>query len=552
NPETGGGEWPGLGISSSGWDVLETFNVGDPETNTIKGALPLPAGDTWRVQAVLAQADGTVMNVAFRGPDEIAGAVPAISAGTAYVDADKGGYWEDRQAAALAAGDISQFGHVVQVADMRNGVTRAAEVGPGLHERIYTSAYTVGAGEGVDMDGVPGVHGDTGLPCEQYFYFVGKYQPYAIYLPAGEGPHSLQLQLHGCGDTHGSQMNEPGFQARFGDEPNRIIVSPLSRGPQGFFHNLAERDWLDVLDDTIEHYAIDEDQLFVSGTSMGGFGALRTAAMYPDRFAGMINWVGFTGNIGNTPLPGNPVAELLTQLTGGPFESTGITAGTGADINIIEFVQNLRHVPSVNLYSSADELVHVTTGIAMLTAFDAAEVEHHSYMHTPAEHLTFVILDDWQKEAAYIAGRRLKKNPARVSYKTDSRTDAPEYGVFHDKAYWLSAIREREEGVSEVDLQSYACGKDQPLYGQGIDAGVDPAPLTWVRLYRDITGMEMATAENRLEGSLHNVGSLMIDAAATCLSAGTTYAIESDGPATLQLSDGRSLQLDAGLNEGSF
>ncbi|MDX1497592.1 MAG: hypothetical protein R3352_08565, partial [Salinisphaeraceae bacterium] len=60
NPETGGGEWPGLGVGSTGWDVLETFSLGDPETNIISGSLPLPAGDTWRVQAVLAQADGTV------------------------------------------------------------------------------------------------------------------------------------------------------------------------------------------------------------------------------------------------------------------------------------------------------------------------------------------------------------------------------------------------------------------------------------------------------------------------------------------------------------
>ncbi len=553
NPDTGGGEWPGLGISSTGWDEIHSFNLGDPDTNLITGSIPLPPGDVWRVQAVLAQANGIVMNVAYRGPDEVSGGVPAVTAGIAYFEADKGGYWEDRQAAALMAGDISAFGHVVNVADMRKGVTRAAEVGPGLHERVYTSAYTVGAGEGVSFEGEPGIHGDTGLPCEQIFNFVGKYQPYAIYIPAGEGPHSLQLQLHGCGDTHGSQMNEPGFQARFGDDPNRIIVSPLSRGPQGFFHHLAERDWLDVLDDAIETYDIDEDQLFVSGTSMGGFGALRAAALYPDRFAGMINWVGFTGNIGNLPLPGNPLAELLQQLSGGPVASSGITPGTGADINVIEYVQNLRNVPSVNLYSSADELVHVTTGIAMLTAFDAAEVEHHSYMHTPAEHLTYILLDDWQKEADYIAGRTLQKNPARVTYKTDSLTDAPEYGIVHDKAYWVSAIREREEGVSEVDLESHGCGKERPVFSSGYDAGLDPVPLTWIRIFRDIAGTEATTAENRLEGALTNVASLRVDTAAACLTAATAYHLETDGPVEITFSDGRALSLpNAGVHEGAL
>lgn len=551
NEETGGGDWPGLGIRSTGWELQESFTIGDPETNLITGRIPLPEGDVWRLQAVLAQADGTVMNVAFRGPDEVSGAVPALSTGFSYYDPAKGGWWEDRQAAALAAGDISEFGYVVQLADLRKGVTRAAEVGPGLHERVYTSAYTVGAGEGVSMEGEPGIHGDSGSLCEQYFHFLGKYQPYAIYIPSGQGPHSLQLQLHGCGDNHASQMNEPGFQARFGDGPNRIIVSPLGRGPQGYFHHLAERDWLDVLNDSVDAYDVDEDQLFVSGTSMGGYGALRAAALYPDRFAGLINWVGFTGNVLNTSSPGNVPAELLQAMSDSPSNSTGSSPNSGGDINVIDFVQNLRHVPSVHLYSSADELVHVHTGLAMIMAFDAAELEHHSYMHTPAEHLTYVFLDDWQKEANYILGRKLKKNPARVTYKADSISEAPEYGIFHDRAYWVSDIRERVEGVSEVDLTSQGCGRDYPVFSAGYDAGIGPAPLTWVRAFRDLGGAEPGLRLNRLEGRLDNVASLSIDVIASCLTTGTAYMIETDGPVAVSLSDGRVLNLrGAGVHEG--
>ncbi|MGK4456003.1 hypothetical protein, partial [Klebsiella pneumoniae] len=66
---TGGGAWSPLKIASRGWDVLEVFSQGDAESNRIIGRLPLPTGDTWRVQAAVAQKNGTVMNVAFRGVD---------------------------------------------------------------------------------------------------------------------------------------------------------------------------------------------------------------------------------------------------------------------------------------------------------------------------------------------------------------------------------------------------------------------------------------------------------------------------------------------------
>src|SRR2546422_2420943 len=78
NAATGGGTWadliafpdfPGspLPLTSSGWDELHLFSTGNPATNKIEGAIPLPPGAHWRLQAVAAVASTrTVMNVAFR------------------------------------------------------------------------------------------------------------------------------------------------------------------------------------------------------------------------------------------------------------------------------------------------------------------------------------------------------------------------------------------------------------------------------------------------------------------------------------------------------
>jgi hypothetical protein len=107
---------------------------GDPRSNTLRGSFPLPRAAHWRVQAVTADAStGAVMNVAFRGVDEQAQYNLDYSNPSPFPPSGKGAWFEDRQAAALRAGDVSAFGYTVTTADMRAGVTRKQRIGPGLH-----------------------------------------------------------------------------------------------------------------------------------------------------------------------------------------------------------------------------------------------------------------------------------------------------------------------------------------------------------------------------------------------------------------------------------
>lgn len=546
NSATGGGEWPGLGISSGGWEMLQKFDHGDPATNLIVGRMPLPAGETWRVQAVIAQKNGTVMNVAFRGPDEAAGATGAIPD---QVLPDKGNFWEDKQATMLAGGDISASGAVVNVADLRAGITQSAAVEPGFHQRVYTSAYTLPPGEGVSLEGVPGRHGDTGSPCEQLFHYLGKYQPYAIYVPSTAGPHGVQLYLHGCSANHASQLNQPGFQQQFGEGLNRILIGALGRGPTGFYSDISERDALDVLADAQANYDTDPDRVFISGYSMGGYGTLRLGALYPDLFAGAVNWVGFTGNTFNLPLPGNPLATVASQPN-----PTGLSGTVGGIGNVIDFVGNFRHVPIANLYAGEDELVHVTTALALQQAFEAVEAPYKFFLHPVGEHLTFIGLDDWQKEADYSKDLVRVRNPARVTYRTDTSFAYPEYGLKHDRAYWVSEIVARDEGYSDVDLTSLGCGIPQPQFETGQDAG--PSPVPWVATFRkhpDVVIQIAPEPEFKLKGSLRNVKSLLVDVDATCLRGhAISYDLDLDGPVTINFSDGRSVTLPPVLNAPSI
>jgi poly(3-hydroxybutyrate) depolymerase len=512
DPSTGGGEWPGLGVSSEGWDEIHKFDTGDVAHNNISGSFPKPPGDVWRLQAVTAINGGPVMNVAFRGTDE---------------ETAVGTWWEDKQAAALATGDISEFGHVVQVSDMTARVTRPAENTPGFHERVYTSRYTLPPGEGMSYEGRFGRHGETTQVCEQEFHFFGRYQPYGIYIPDGSEPHGMQLALHGCSANHASLIDQPGMQSQFGDKLNRIIIVPLGRGPYGYYSDISERDVLDVMKDVERNYSIDPDKVFSGGYSMGGYGALRMAMLYPDRFAGMVSWVGFTGDCFN----------------GTAQPETGNQCASGGIGNVMNYVRNLRHIPSALLYMGQDELVHTPTWVELNRRF----TNHHSpyvfYRHPTGEHFTLGVADSWVKESDYLAPFVRPRRVARVTFRTRSLFDYDKYGIHHDRAYWISRIRGHEKTFIDVGARSLGCGIPEPRLETSMLEGTDPVP--WSAELRKVVGTRDIPKHRRLRLKLENVKSLRIDVDEACLANGPiTYKVQTSAPVTIHFSDGRTLHFN--------
>jgi dienelactone hydrolase len=532
---TGGGQWQGLDVSSAGWDEIHLFTHGNAKRNTIKGSMPLPPGRRWRVQAVTAIASsGQVMNVAFRGIHEQAS---AKGAGTT---SDSGSWFEDRQAAALGSGDISEFGATVRPAALRAHRTRLQRVNKGLHERVYRSRYTVPPqNEGVDVAGVPG-RGDGGgqihLGFEQTFQYLGHYQPYGIYVPKGKGPYGMQMLFHGSSSVFSGLVNQPGMEQRFGEDLHRILVVPEARGQNGFGSDISERDLLDVMADVERAYDVDRDKVFSGGYSQGGYITYRMAELYPDRFAGAVDWVGFTGDDAN----GSP-------------DPTPIHYTAGAVGNAIDYVANLRWVPTTMLYAGDDELVHVWTANAMNDAFAATDDPYTFYLHPGAEHLTLALLDDWRKEAADTEGLTREHNPPRVTYRTATFLDDPQLGIVHDRAYWVSKIRGRKTGTKfeDVDLETAACGGSMPVLAPTSGSGSDPVP--WTSEGQKVASQKPIAKKAKLSGTLKNVAARRIDASRTSLEGHKfAYDITTDGPVRLDFSDGRTLTLSTGHHTGAL
>ena len=282
--------------------------------------------------------------------------------------------------------------------------------------------------------------GGSATAFSQYFDLRGRYQPYGIYIPRKPGPHGVQFAYHGSNASLTSLINQPGMQQDFGEGLNRLLVVPEARGPDGYGSDISERDLLDVYDDVLENFDVDRDAIFVGGYSQGGYIAFRMAALYPDRFAGLVSWVGFTGD----------------DTNGTPARGT-VAVTAGAVGNMIDFVGNYRHVPAALIYAGADELVRYrlrrrwpTSTASASTRTSSSSTRGRAPDLRPARRLA-------QGGGVHEgAAARSRPRPGHVPHGDVARQ--PGDGIAHDRAYWVSQIRGRADGYQDVDLTSHGCG----------------------------------------------------------------------------------------------
>jgi predicted peptidase len=116
-------------------------------------------------------------------------------------------------------------------------------------------------------------------------------ETYQLYEPQLEGPLPVILFLHGAGESgsDGLLPTTVGIGPAVAREPERfpaLIVFPQAQGYGWTGRNLDAA--LAALDDVAQHFAIDEDRVYVTGISMGGYGTWLLASMHPERFAAAV------------------------------------------------------------------------------------------------------------------------------------------------------------------------------------------------------------------------------------------------------------------------
>jgi len=165
----------------------------------------------------------------------------------------------------------------------------------GLHETSVT--FTTSGGE-VDPLVVPvafAVRPTTagGATLQYYLSRVDlSMQPYGLRLPnnytTSGGPWPVAFHMHGYPGTATT-----GFSATSTAYDDWILVNLDGRGNH-FYDGVAETDLFEVLEDVSGAFNVDPTRVFVEGHSMGGTGAFRHIARYPDVFAGAAGSAGWT------------------------------------------------------------------------------------------------------------------------------------------------------------------------------------------------------------------------------------------------------------------
>jgi hypothetical protein len=512
---------------NSDWQPVAAFDVAvHPDDNTLEATLPpaevAPGDATWNAIGVA----GTTTASWFTG----AGVIHDL----AFVTDEPLYQWQEYRQSDILAGK-APVGAAFTSIDF--GALKAGEnalpdaLAPGFHTYLYRSALKLPEGVVETANGAE---------------FHGPYQPYLVYVP-DEGHRegtAMTVFLHGLTQNHlgsviigdiylgtgrvlSEEIGELTPYTRDGTNfpPHNLTVWPLARGAGLYYEGIAEQDVLDVLADASLRFRPDPDRIILSGASMGGIGAFRIGALYPDLWSVAVPVIG---------LARASVEPLLSN-----FENLQILQINGALDTLIP-IERAQHttdvLDSLGLRFRAwmlDQRNHEAGGYA----YDCVYRDLPDYVRVTA--------------------------PARVRYTVDPAMtiidSASGLALVHDRAYWVSGIEVADSSApGSVDAHSLALPQrkvDQVRHtderyegGEPVSDLCGPNPDittgdTWrYRAVEWLFGAELPI-ERTLAATLTNLAAARFDLARAGLAGGaaSTVRITSDTSSAVMLT---------GLNAG--
>jgi dienelactone hydrolase len=347
--------------------------------------------------------------------------------------------FDKRQAFALSQRTIDPFLVDVDLPGLLAGRTEALRPGPGYHERQFRSTGQISK-EG-DLDGI--------------------WQPYGVYVPTGYDPRTPTRTTYWMhwrgGDTHDAAVVAPRTMRDFGEDVDGLVIAPRGRGTATWYVGRAQVDFREVWDDVLRTFAVDEDRVYVTGHSMGGWASYLLSILYPDRFAAAL------------PYAGVPTQGLWAGCELDPcFQGTN--GGNAKDQWTNPLLENLRNVPIAISHGALDELVPVAGVTRQAEKLAKLGYQYRYYLFPTYEHYSHPIVDEWVEGARYAGQFARDKNPARVTYMRSMPFEktvetGPDQGRKYeglsfdfDSAYWMSGLQpvDLDRGVAKVDAVSLA------------------------------------------------------------------------------------------------
>ena len=259
------------------------------------------------------------------------------------------------------------------------------------------------------------------------------------------------------GDTHDAAVVSPRTMRDFGEDVDGLVIAPRGRGTSSWYVGRAQVDFREVWADALRTFNVDEDRVYVTGHSMGGWASYLLPILYPDRFAAAL------------PYAGVPTQGLWA---GCDFDEClqGTNGGNAKDQLTNPLLPNLRNVPIAISHGVLDELVPVTGATRQAETLRELGYRYRYYLFPNYEHFSHPIHDEWAEGARYASQFTRDRNPARVTFirsmpfertvETGPDQGKPFKGLSFDfdSAYWMSGLQpvDPKRGVAKVDAVSLA------------------------------------------------------------------------------------------------
>ena len=446
-------------------------------------------------------------NVGFRHAEPSDGAIATGNLTT---------YWRDyAQAGALASGDLSSFSDTVDMTKVAAGTNDDMNAQPqgvpltGHINRILASHFE--PFQGRDFTGCQGT--STYCPPE----YGSALEPYAVYVPTEAPPaagYPLTLMLHSLSVNYNQYANTHNESQFGGREGGSIVFTTEARGPDNWYYNLAEAEVFEVWADVARHYPINENDVALTGYSMGGYATWKLGALFPDLFGKM-------------------------QPTVGPAY---VGSGNGDATDTKPMFGTYRNIPILSWHASADELVQVPFALEEEQQLSSLGLDIEWDLFAPAEHLTLAINDQFAPAATFLGVSQTNLNPAHVTFVRNPSMDNATYGIVADHAYWVSNVVERSTssvtGSIDVASQGFGTG-DPPTSGTApvagtLTGGTIPA-LGYTGFKNSYGAVPSTSVSDTLVITATNIASATITPSRAKVDCNAVLKVTTDGPLAITL-----------------
>ncbi|MGZ8802190.1 MAG: alpha/beta hydrolase-fold protein [Mycobacterium sp.] len=491
-------EWPAdAGITSAGIDMallisakharlidlttdasIPVEHLVDMQSRSFLARIPRsriePEG-TWKVRLAsgLANDEGN----GFANVPAIRGALPGqpnvynVAFRTQQQEKARLNFWSDEaQAAALSDGDVTDFSLPVAWGQLADRLTTDEPVVRGTSTRWYVSSIELGQGVA-----------ETNIFSTDP-QFLGRVQPYSVCLPSTYAPGRklpLTLLLHSLalGQNQFAAI-DPRLLHQVCEDRESVVVTPLARGPSGWYFDEAELDVWEVWARVAEQLGTDPNRTVVSGYSMGGYAAYKLGLTYPEVFAQAV------------VLAGPPVCgvRLLPNVDiPGDLDPTSHCAREG---DTWELLANGRWLPFVIAHGVLDQFVPITSVLPQVLELDRLGYRYRFTVYPFEDHITWVLEDEFDDPISHMGTGLRQGDPGHITFSWYPELVRPDLGIGPHRIWWLSdlaadpALARIRGAVASVDARSYA--RPDPTRTirrrRGIEPDLDLSPGLYTEL----------------------------------------------------------------------